>query len=109
MPVDLHIISLALIGYGALNWMAGSHSFFGVPMEMRREPFWVACRWLALGHFLSSSDVFESLISETPELGLIASIVFFIGCLRRRTETPDIKALVASHRNIQTDQITETK
>ena len=73
-----------------LNWAAGSHSFFGRPMEVRTSPFWVACRWLGVGYCLCSILQQGTNSFCEPIVSFVVVLFFAIGCSRRYVPPPEL-------------------
>ncbi len=79
----MSFLALIIALVALMNWAAGKRSIFGRPMEIRTEPFWVACRWLGVGFYLCSTFQKEAIVDGGGVVSLIVAVIFAVGCSRR--------------------------
>ena len=93
MPEDYSLIGWVLAFFGVASWLAGSHTFFGQPMEIRTGAFWVACRWLGVGILLPSIFSGGSVLYSGSIFTAIGGAAIALGSSRRLTRRRDAGVL----------------
>ena len=83
-----HLEQISAVAFGLavvalFNWLTGDRSFRGNELMIRREAFWVGCRWFGLGVWLTTAVANSTDHLGLVSVGLVGALILLFGTARK--------------------------